>query len=213
VTGDPIEAELKFEAAGEAALDLLAGVDRLGRALLGRPHAIEELDRYLDTPDGRLAAARWACRLRTRGSTTSISLKGPARHAAGDRVHLRPELEGPATAQIDPAAWPPSDARSRLLELAGGGPLVERIALRQRRIERAVRIGPAHVGTLSLDRCRVVLNAGVRRFNVVELELNGAQPDALVRDLEAALAEVDGLRAASDSKLEHALAMLEAGGR
>ena len=73
----PTEVEARFRAESAEPLAELAGRARLGRARLGSPRTVDETDRYLDTIDGRLAAARWACRLRSREGTTRISLKGP----------------------------------------------------------------------------------------------------------------------------------------
>jgi len=204
-----IEAELKFRAADEAPLLALASATSLGPAGLGPARTVAELDRYLDTPDGRLAAVRWACRLRTREGTTIVSLKGPAEHHPGDLVHRRPESEGPAAEdELDPARWPDSSARRLLRELAGDGPLVERLSLAQERVEREVRLGSSAAGILSLDRCRV-LRGGRQRgaFGIVELELSA---DGLGRAdaLGEALADVPGLQPEPESKLGLALAAL-----
>jgi inorganic triphosphatase YgiF len=186
----------------------------LGPAALDPARTFDELDRYLDTDDGRLAAARWACRLRTRDGRTLISLKGPAatvRPGDPTALHRRPEVEGPATAAIDPAAWPPSEARERLLELTRGAPLVERLALAQRRTERAVRLDGERVGTLSLDRTDVLHASEPRgRLLVVELELTTdavlAAPS--VDALAGALGALDGLEPDPSTKLELALQLV-----
>ncbi|HSM38390.1 MAG TPA: CYTH domain-containing protein, partial [Candidatus Limnocylindrales bacterium] len=90
-----IEAELKLSATDDSALDSMAAAERLGPARLGPARTVLETDAYLDTPDGRLAAARWACRLRTRAERSWISLKGPATHRRGAVLHRRPEIDGP----------------------------------------------------------------------------------------------------------------------
>jgi inorganic triphosphatase YgiF len=205
------EAELKYLAADEQPLVELATAARLGPATLGGPATVDELDRYLDTADLRLAAMRWACRLRTRRSVTIVSLKGPAEHRRDDLVHVRPEVEGPAGVGLDPAAWPRSQARDWLIGMSGGRPLEERLRLEQQRTERDVEVGEARAGRLSLDRIRV-LHGGreVGRFAVVELELD---PDLLASGfdpapLAEALGRMTGLEPDPASKLEHALAML-----
>jgi len=206
-----LESELKYRAETDASLQALATPERLGPATLGRAQTVEEVDRYLDTDAGDLARARWACRLRTREGRTVVSLKGPARHATGAALHLRPELEGPAHDGLDAGSWPPSPARDLLLELTGGRALVERLVLAQRRTERAVLIDGRRVGQLSLDRSRVLSGGSeVGVLRVVELEL---APDALpegqdARALERALAAVPGLRPDPASKLERALALV-----
>ncbi|HYM52927.1 MAG TPA: CYTH domain-containing protein [Candidatus Dormibacteraeota bacterium] len=206
-----LESELKYRAAAEAPLDALAHQTWLGPATLGPVRAVDEEDRYLDTVDRRLSVAGWACRLRTRGDRTIISLKGPGQHAAGAAIHRRLELEGPAAHDLDPLSWPPSPARERLLELSGSTPLFERLTLAQHRTEREVQLDGQRVGLLSLDRARVLHQGrelGV--LLVVELELDpaalatGLDPGAL----ERALGDVDGLLPDPASKLERALALI-----
>ncbi len=206
------EVELKLLAIDGRPLEALAARQTLGPARLGAVRVSDEMDRYLDTADGRLSAARWACRLRTRGGRTIVSLKGPSRSTGDDAaLHQRPEREGPAEDRLDPASWPPSEARDLLLELSADRPLVERLALRQERSERAVQAGGTRVGTLSLDRVDVLRRGeGVGRLFVVELELAGdaARDASLIGELSSALATVPGLSADPSSKLEHALALV-----
>jgi inorganic triphosphatase YgiF len=205
-----IESELKYVAADERPLLHLATADRLGPASLGAPSTVAELDRYLDTADLRLAAVRWACRLRSRDGRTIVSLKGPAEHAAGELVHRRPELEGPAGSNLDAAGWPASEARDRLLALAGGEPLAERLRLAQDRTERSVTLGGEAVGILSLDRVRV-LRDGLERGRLLAVELefaSGAGADFDHRPYATVLSGVAGLTPDPMSKLERALGML-----
>ena len=216
MSGPSLESELKYRAEDERPLLALSSATSLGPATLGRPRTADELDRYLDTADLRLAAVRWACRLRTRAGRTVVSLKGPAEHRSGAPMHQRRELEGPAAEALDPAAWPPSEARSLVLALAGGEPLAERLAMAQRRAERVVRLGRRRIGLLSLDRVSVLVHgAALGRLLVVELEM---EPLALAagldpRPLTEALDAVTGLRRDPLTKLEHALVMGAAGRR
>jgi inorganic triphosphatase YgiF len=208
-----VEAELKYTAADEGPLLELERAEALGAARLGTAKTASELDRYLDTAHLRLSAARWACRLRSREGRTVVSLKGPAEHDAGDLLHRRAELEGPAGNGLDPAAWPPSAARERLVEITDGQPLVERFRLEQRRTERQVSAGEISVGLLSLDRVRVLYGQDeIGRMLVVELEL---APEAVTagfdhRLVSGALDRVPGLVPDPLSKLERALALLPA---
>jgi inorganic triphosphatase YgiF len=206
-----IESELKYRAETEGPLERLAQAPSLGPASLGKPTTALETDRYLDTDDGRLSAAGWACRLRFRDGEARISLKGPARHARGASLHLRPELEGPAGEGAAPEAWPPSEARDLVLRLGRDAALVERLTLEQRRTERAVWLGEVAAGTLSLDRARVLKDGSERGWLlVVELELDARALDAGLEPavLAAALAEVEGLAPDPASKLERALEMV-----
>lgn len=201
----PIELELKYRADGPAPMAALAAAERLGDARLGPVSVSDELDRYLDTADLRLAAARWACRLRTRHGRTVVSLKGPAEQAGG-ALHRRPEVEGPAEPGRDPRAWPPSPARDLLARLSGEGELLERFVLAQRRSERGVTVRGRLVGLLSIDESTVLHRGRERgRLLTVELEL---RDDAAAVELAAALDGIAGLRPEPHTKLEHALAMI-----
>jgi inorganic triphosphatase YgiF len=208
-----IEVELKY-AAPAAALDALATAERLGDADLGPVVVNDEDDRYLDTPDRRLEAVAWACRLRTRRvdgvARTYVSLKGPAVSVEG-ALHRRPEVEGPATSSLDPAAWPPSAARDHLDRLRKGEPLAERLALVQRRRERAASIAGRPVALLSLDEVRVVHRGSeVGRVEHVELEEAAGADDADFDRAGAALAATPGLVPDGRAKLVRALAMIDA---
>jgi inorganic triphosphatase YgiF len=203
------EVEARFRAERPDPLEALAVAARLGNADLGPSSTVDETDRYLDTRDGRLAASRWACRLRSRDGVVRISLKGPPAQTDGEPWHhRRPELEGPATDELDPNAWPPSEARDLLDALRDGADLVERLRLRQRRTERTVDLEGELVGTLSLDEVR--LEAGgsdLGELFVVELELDTASASAEreLAGLAASLGQVPGLVAERRTKLEHAL--------
>ena len=213
---DPLETELKLSATSPAPLRRLAGLPGLGPMQLGTAETFLELDRYLDTEDRRLAAAKWACRLRRRSRTNLVSLKGPSVTANGElsgALHRRPEIEGPASARLDPDSWPASLARRRLLDLTGGRPLHEQFALRQRRTQRSVSDGHAPVGTLSLDRV-LVLHGGepAGRLWCVELELQrGTAPrgEDEAAGLLADLLAVGGLSIEPLTKLERAMELLD----
>jgi inorganic triphosphatase YgiF len=210
----PTEVEAKFRAETAAPLVELAARPRLGRAVLGTPRTVDEVDRYLDTADGRLAAARWACRLRSREGTTRISLKGPPIAPIEGWSHRRPEVEGPATDLIDPDGWAASPALELLATLRAAQPLVERVRLHQARTERAVTLDDGtSLGTLTLDRVRMTSNgADLGQLFVVELELDpGSEAgEAALDGLAAALEATDGLVAEPRSKLEHALERIAA---
>ena len=206
-----LEVEARFRADGQATLDRLAARPTLGAAQLGEPRAVEEVDRYLDTHDGRLRTALWACRLRSREGATRISLKGPPDAPASGWLHRRPEVEGPATDVIDPRRWPPSAARDLLDELARGAPLVEWLRLVQRRTERAVVVAGRHVGTLTLDAVAAERDRrALGNLHVVELEIRaetGVEAD--LAPLAEVLAAEDGLAPEPRTKLELALDFAE----
>lgn len=203
------EVEARFRADGRGTLERLAARSTLGDAMLGPPRTVLEEDRYLDTVGGRVGAARWACRLRSREGVTRISLKGPPDAPATGWLHRRPELEGPASPIIEPHAWGASAARDLLLELSGDAPLVEWLRLLQERTERAVTLDGRLLGTLTLDV--VTAERGGSRLGqmlVVELEIRAdGDPDRDLTPLAEALATEPGLEAEPRTKLELALAL------
>lgn len=208
------EVEAKFLADGPGALEQLTAAAHLGRAELGPPSTFDEVDRYLDTDDGRLQAAGWACRLRSRGASVRVSAKGPPDASSEDWLHHRPEVEGPATDSLNPHDWPPSDARALIVRLSAGRMLLERLRLVQRRTERSVTVRGTTLGTLSLDA--VSVRDGERTAGslfAVELELEADAGDAAgesLTALAAVLAARPGLEPDARTKLEHALAMIAA---
>lgn len=207
------EIELKYRvsdlAAGERLLDI-ATWGPLG-ATAGRVRETRMEDRYVDTAAGDLERAGYAVRLRQGQNGTIVSAKSLARTIAEDGAVTREELEGPADPVAPAADWPPSDARSLVVEHAGESTLVERVTVRQRRRKRIVRIGATRV-ELSLDEVEVVAgDAVVGAFVELEAELVKGEEAALgalatVFDAEA------GLDRASSSKLETAMAIVAGDG-
>ena len=208
----PTEIEAKFRADDDAPLTILQEADRLGPSTLAAGRTVDEIDVYLDTERGDLAAARWACRLRSREGQIRVSVKGPAQVVDDAWLHRRLEVEGPASEDPDPAGWPPSEARALVDQLRQGGALVERFRLRQRRTERQVRVRDRELGTLTLDRAIVEHRGGpIGPLHVVELELADAstpEDQHLLGELAAALGAVQGLVPDARTKLEHALEMI-----
>jgi inorganic triphosphatase YgiF len=203
-----LEVEARFRATDAETLGRLAARDTLGVATLGEARTVLEIDRYLDTHDGRLAAARWACRLRSRDGVTRISLKGPPEGSAGGWLHRRPEVEGAASDEIDPAAWPPSSALALLTELSGRAPLLETLRLTQERTERSVAVDGRSVGTLTLDAVAAE-RAGtwLGDMHVVELEIRGDGVELDLAPLADELSREPGLSPEPRTKLELALVM------
>jgi CHAD domain-containing protein len=209
-----VELELKYRVADSAAAARLAGARTLGPfQAAGRARQAQVEDRYLDTADGALGRAGWAVRLRRGPAMTILSLKSTT--PAADALHRREELEGPANLSLDPHAWPPSPARSLVLEHAGDAPLVEIVTVRQLRRTRTLADESAEV-ELSLDEVAVVAGGRVvDRFVELEVELRRGPATALDA-LAAVLADDPDLAPEPASKLERALAAAAAarpGGR
>lgn len=162
-------------------------------------------DRYLDTDHvaGRLQASAYRARLRRSHRSVELTVKrrGTYQGALSERL----ELKGEATRSRDPARWPHSEARDRLLAIAGPGPLMEIAAVRQRRLVRHFRRGGTEVEVSldameSLDGARVV----ARRW---ELEIELLEGDrAGLLEVAGGFRRLPGLASATGSKLDFARA-------
>ena len=161
-------------------------------------------DRYIDTGlgDGRLYLG--GMRARLRASRDGVTLTVKRRGTVSGGITTRSEIEGPATLEVAPAAWPRSAAREVLLEIAGGAQLVEIAALRQRRLVRLVRRGETTV-EISLDEMDALDGDRPVEHRVeLEAELKAGAADAL-EYLAAAHATIDGVGPPLGSKLDFAL--------
>ena len=206
----PVEIELKYRLREEAAGDRYLLADELAGFVPITPVRSTQLeDRYLDTADGAMARAGFACRLRQTAKGTTVSVKSTARRPDGSGFHRREELEGPADRTAGPRDWPPSDARSLILEQCGDAPLVELVTIRQLRRKRHLQAGDTVV-ELSLDEVDAVARSRVvERF--VELEVELVQGDEKqLEGMDALLAEDPALVVSTGSKLESALAAVRA---
>jgi CHAD domain-containing protein/adenylate cyclase class IV len=205
-----MEVELKYRLHDAAAGERFLSADTLGpfRASSAARTAQHE-DRYLDTSDGALARAGFAARLRQTNAGTIVSVK--ATTALDGALARREELEGPADRTAEPRDWPPSAARSLILELCGDAPLVELVTVRQLRRKRRLKAPDAAV-ELSLDEVDVVARGRViDRFAELEVELTSGD-EARLAELRDVLEKEDGLTPATSSKLEAALAASEIAG-
>lgn len=201
----PVEVELKYRLLEPAAGDRYLLADDLGGFRPITPVRSTQLeDRYLDTADGALARAGFAARLRQTARGTTVSVKSTARRPSNAPAHRREELEGPADRTAQPRDWPPSDARSLVLELCGDAPLVELVTIRQLRRKRQLESEGALV-ELSLDEVDAVARSRVvQRF--VELEVEVVEGDEIALDpIEQVLSADAALAISTGSKLESAL--------
>ena len=199
-----IEVELKYRVGDIAVAERLLAAEAIGpfRAL-APARAAQHVDRYLDTADGALAAAGYAARLRQANGETVVTVKGTT--PSDGAMARREEIEGPADRKRAPHDWPPSAARSLILELCGDAPLVELVTVRQLRRKRRLSATDA-TAELSLDEVDVVSRGRVvDHFVELEIELTSGDPQRLV-EVGNELSATAGLAAAPGSKLETALA-------
>ncbi len=204
--GRTTEIELKYRVRDDVTAErLLAASDLGGFHARGTVRASQFEDRYLDTAEGALAKAGFAARLRQGPGETIVSVKSTARGKGRGALHRREELEGPADRTTEPHDWPPSAARSLILELCGDAPLVELVTVRQLRHRRELGEG-ATVVEFSLDEVDIVARGRlVERFTELEVELRSGDEKRLAA-LGDVLGSDEGLRPSTSSKLEAALA-------
>jgi CHAD domain-containing protein/adenylate cyclase class IV len=204
-SGQPIEIELKYRVIDAAAGDrLLAREDLAGFTPKTAVRSTQVEDRYIDTADGAMARAGFAARIRQTAKHTIVAVKSSARRVGTGSVHRREELEGPADRTTHPRDWPPSDARSLLLEQCGDAPLVEVVTIRQLRRKRILERDGTIV-EISLDEVDAVSRSRVvGRFVELEVELVSGD-EAGLAEIDAILAGTAGLAPAETSKLQSAL--------
>ena len=202
----PMEVELKFRMTDAATGErLITGDELVGFRAIGPATTARIEDRYVDTPDGALAAAGYAGRLRTGDDGTVITLKGLRRVDDGGAVHRREEFEGPAVEGEPAASWQESEARDMVVRLVGEQPLAEIARIRQSRRKRLYE-RDGTVVEVSVDDVAVVANGiAVERFAELELELREGE-EAALQPLVDLLSEIEELVPAQTSKLERALA-------
>ena len=177
---------------------VLAGFEPSGPA-----REVTVVDRYMDTADGALEAVLARARLRESRGRVEVTFKRQGVVGAGG-VTERVELEGEATADLDPTRWPDSPARRELASVARGAPLVETARLRQLRLVRDLVRGGTHV-ELSLDRLEALdAEAVVATRWELEAELKDGRREDLA-ELAHALEVLPGLSLAAESKRLFAL--------
>ena len=207
-TGGKIEVEMKYEVATPGGADRYLVAPELGPFAPGGPvRSVRMEDRYVDSSDWALTRAGFAARLRKTSRGTEISIK--ALSVSSERLQRRQEIEGPADADMIPADWPASHARTVILELCGDGALVELLTIRQLRRVRPLRAGATRA-ELSLDEVEVLGDGRVLdSFEELEVELKRGEEAPLSAVVE--VLDGDGsLRPVSRSKLERAVKAIRA---
>jgi triphosphatase len=201
----PLEIELKYRMTDAATGDrLLAADDLAGLTAAAPAETVVHEDRYVDTPDGALAAAGYAGRFRSSGDETIITLKGLRRQDDGGAAHRREELEGPADLEAAAPAWPESAARDAVISIVGEATLGELVRVRQVRRKRDYAANGTIV-ELSVDDVEVVMGDRViERFAELEVELRQGD-EAALEPLVDLLSEIEELVPAETSKLERAM--------
>ena len=207
------EIEAKFELSDAAAARRARELARLGSYAMGPAGERRVTDEYFDTPSRDLLTAGWALRIRRQANGCLVTMKS-VRSTRAD-VHVREELEAELPevecdgiaphAAPQPARWPVSPARVRLLDLVGDTPLELLFGLEQDRFVREVSDGARRVATASVDE--VILSfAGVsRQWWELEVELTGGGTETDLLAMSGWIRATLGLELSAGSKFERAL--------
>ncbi len=189
---------------------------RLAGFRLGERKVLRVLDTYLDTKDRSLVAAGMACRVR-RQDDGQLLLTVKQMGAATGPVHRREELElllpageSGSKGVFAARAWPEGPVRTRVLQVVGRKRLIRLATIRQHRTIRPVAQDGNTVALLSLDDVQVRAGGAVERFSEVEVELTGRGGNGDLNRLAICLEQEWGLRPEVRSKLERALAVVDA---
>ena len=235
-----MEVEAKFAVDDEEVFRRLAQEDMLAGYRLMPGVEREVRDAYLDSADGKIAAAGYTLRRRDWGDVVTVTLKqaaagageGDEDGAAGRRRSAalrRDELEvtmavddltaagdgGQAavtllTGGLAVKGLPPGPLRRRLSAMLGSAALEMAAALTQRRIARDAFDDDRLVAEVSFDEVRVQSTAGAQPYFEIEAELRPQGTDDDLEKLSTALREERGLRPETRSKYARARASIAA---
>jgi triphosphatase len=186
---------------------LLALRELAGYTLRPEREPEQQHNTYLDTPDGRLQAGHYGLRVRALPDRRIVTLKGRASGQAGR--YTRDEWEVEIGDDDTPAAWPPSEVRSRTLALIGDQPLTPLLTIITNRHNIAVMHAGDEVAELSLDEGTIYAGQRSQAFRELEVELH---KNGTAHDLDAlceALLALFPLVADDRSKLAKGLALVK----
>jgi CHAD domain-containing protein len=210
------EIEAKFVIPDARVSRRLKRLRRLAGFRLGERKVLRVLDTYLDTKDRLLMGAGVACRVR-RQDDGQVWLTLKEMGAAKGAVHRREELElllpadeSGSRGAFPVRGWPESPVRARVLQVVGRKRLIRLATVRQRRTIRPVAQDGHTVALLSLDEVQVRAGGAVERFAEVEVELTGRGANGGLNRLASCLEREWGLRPETRSKLERAVALVDA---
>ncbi len=210
------EIEAKFVIPDGSVSRRLKRLRRLAGFRLGERKVLRVLDTYLDTKDRLLMSAGMACRVR-RQDDGQVWLTLKEMGAAKGAVHRREELElllpadeSGSRGMFAARGWPEGPVRTRVLQVVGRKRLIRLATVRQRRTIRPVAQDGNTVALLSLDNVQVRAGGAVERFAEVEVELTGRGGNGGLNRLASCLEREWGLRPETRSKLERAVALVDA---
>nr|WP_083778612.1 CYTH domain-containing protein [Oscillochloris trichoides] len=201
-----MEVEAKYAVSGRD-MDVIAALGQLGPYVLHpEPKPEHQQNRYFDTPDRRLAQARYGLRLREVAGRSLVTLKGPAEVSQG--LHRRAEYEFDHN-DPDPHSWPPGPARELALALTGNAPLLPTVTILTHRKIIFATYQDRTVAEICLDQGMIHAAGQNQPFSELEIELlpGGSESDLVA--IADTLRTIIALHPESRSKLQRGLALME----
>ncbi len=199
-----MEVEAKFRIPNRKTYRVLLQLQELAGYSLAPLGRVQVADRYYDTPEGHFLAASFSCRLRSQGEQILVTLKGLGGAEGG--VHRRAEHEVALPSEmLNPADWPPCEARDLALELTGEASLQPLVDLKQTRVKRDLMDGERRVAEVSLDEVRATFGKRPSCYYEMEVELAPEGTEDDLYRVAATLQGAHGLTPEPRSKFERAL--------
>jgi inorganic triphosphatase YgiF len=198
--------EAKFRITDPGIFWSLQTIDHLAKYSLSKTEIEAIDDAYLDTKKRKLLAAGYCCRRRNQGKGFLITLtklrlgKGAAQKQQKREVALKKN-------KIDPADWPKSQARSRVLKVAPNKKLQVIFAFDQTRITRRISYGKQAIALANLDDVSLMINGKEQHFKILKLKITAPSQEKHLNALIEALQAKWPLETEPLSKFERALAM------
>jgi inorganic triphosphatase YgiF len=166
----------------------LQTIDQLGEFLLSTDEVTEVTDTYLDTRKRRLLTKGYSCCKREPGKKariilTKLGTKDDVSHQLKEwRVKLKKDTH-------DPADWPDSKVRTRVIKIIPEKKLQPIFVLRHTRITRSISKDDQVIAQANLDDVSVTVNGKDRQFKTLKLKVTDPEQEkqlkALISTLQA----------------------------
>jgi inorganic triphosphatase YgiF len=148
----------------------LQTIDQLGEFSLSTEGVTEVTDTYLDTRKRRLLAKGYSCCKREPGKKARIILTKLG--AKDDTSHQPKAWKVKLEKNINnPADWPNSKVRTRVLKIIPEKKLQPMFALHQRRIIRRISKDDQDIAQANLDDVSLAADGKEQNFKILEIEM------------------------------------------
>jgi len=173
-------------------------------------------DTYFDSPDWRIHAARYTCRVRTKGTSSELTLKAmaEAQSSMRSRRELTETLEraeralaqAPERTELASPVFAPGPAGQLIRTAVGRRPVMPIFSLHTHRQTFVLADEAGTIGEIAVDETTVpVAETEPYRFSRVEVEVDADAVERAGRFVDLLVA-AGGLTPAGSSKFEAALA-------